>query len=350
MIPDQQPAGVSAWPVGLLLGDRDFSPSVSKIAVIGGGTMGPGIAQTFAMHGFEVALCDLREDVAQAALHAVRDSLDLQLSQGIGTEAAIEAAMSRITVGTHTAAALRDAHLVIEAVTENKAVKAAVFEQVMRDAPPTAVVWSNTSSLDVFALAPPSLLARLLVAHWFAPAEIIPLVEVVGPPSTGPEPCKQTIAVLKALGKVPVKLHKFVPGFVINRLQRALGNEILFLLSQGVISAHDMDVAVRSGLAPRMQVLGVVQRYDFTGLNLSLRNLQDPDFQDAPADKSPPLLTSLVERGALGVSTGEGFYHYGELSRKYLHAERDRMLLQVIASLGPLVTDPRPVGTAPEAE
>jgi 3-hydroxybutyryl-CoA dehydrogenase len=332
------------WPDDLVLGGRTFSPAASKIAIIGSGTMGPGIAQVFAGRGFQVTLCDLQEAVAQGARQAVRDSLDLHLAAGIGSKAAAEATMERIAAHCDTAAALRDSHLVIEAVTESKSVKTSVFEQVARDAPATSVVWSNTSSLDVFALAPAALLPRLLVAHWFAPAEIIPLVEVVGPPGAEPLACEQAVAILKALGKFPVRLRKFVPGFLINRLQRALGNEILHLLSQGVVSAQEMDAAVRSGLAPRMQVLGVVQRYDFTGLNLSLRNLQDPDFQDAPVDRSPQLLASLVARGALGVSTGEGFYDYADMSRAHLHAERDRLLLQVMSALGTLATDPTPIG------
>src|SRR5690606_11647619 len=114
-----------------------------------------------------------------------------------------------------------------------------------------------------------------------------------------------TLAILRAVGKAPIRLNKMINGFVINRIQRLMGREILYLLEAGVVSAEDLDLAVRASIAPRMQVLGVVQRYDFTGLNLSLRNFEDPDFQDPPPEAGPNHLRQHVEAGRLGVSSGQ---------------------------------------------
>lgn len=335
-----------AWPTGLLLGGRPFEPSTSTVTVIGAGTMGPGIAQVFAEAGFSVDLCDLKEDVVRRAARSVADSLSLKVAEGLTDSDLAARALDRICAHSRITEALGRAHLVIEAVTEDRAIKRLVFEQIEHHAPESACVWSNTSTLDVFALAPDSVRPRLLVAHWFAPAEILPLVEVVASPEEAAGACEQSCVILRALGKAPVTLKKYVPGFIVNRLQRALGHEIFHLLDEGVVDPEQLDLAVRTSLAPRMQVVGVVQRYDFTGLALSLRNLRDPDFVDPPIDKSPRMLVDRVERGALGVSTGEGMYDYRGKTKGDLVRERDTLLWRAVARLGDLVTDPRPVGHA----
>jgi 3-hydroxybutyryl-CoA dehydrogenase len=327
----------------LHLNGRAFAPGADRVAVLGGGVMGPGIAMVFAEHGYQVDLCDVSEQAIRRALETFEAAVQLKVDLGLldGNEARLVS--SRLHVQQGSEAALPHASLVVEAVTENREVKAAVYENVLRQCRPDTVVWSNTSTMNVFALAPVGLRDRLMVAHWFAPPHILPLVEVVAGEQTATSLLVETQALLKALGKTPVVLEKFVPGFIINRLLRALGREAFDLIDSGVITSENLDIAVRTSLAPRMVVLGLMQRYDFTGLNLSLRNLSDPDIVDAPVNLRPPALVDRVERGDLGVSTGRGFYDYGARSLAELQAARDARLWKIVSGAGELVSDPKPI-------
>ena len=327
----------------LKLGSRIFSPADSRITVLGAGVMGPGIALAFAEQGYQVDLCEINQAGIDKGMQSLRDGVALKLSEKLITLQAADALLARVQGHVGIEAAIARADLVIEAVPENKDIKRDVFQTVQRVGKPGSIIWSNTSSLNVFALIDESMRERLVVAHWFAPAHIIPLVEVVGNGEHTDALVNQTCALLKSVGKTPVRLNKMVNGFVINRLQRLLGREIFYLLESGVISAEEMDIAVRASIAPRMQVLGVVQRYDFTGLGLSARNFKDPDFQDPPFENVPKHLQDHVDAGHLGVSTGQGFFDYGDQSTLALQNERDRHLYRVIERLDEYVHGPRPV-------
>jgi len=317
--------------------------SLSRVAVLGAGVMGPGIALVFAEHGVQVDLCEIRQPALDAGMASLADALDLKVQARVCDAASARATLARVAPRLGIAEAIAHADLIVEAVPEDREIKRAVFHQIADAAPAHAVVWSNTSTLDVFALAPPALAPRLLVAHWFAPAHILPLVEVVCQAPAPDALREEAVALLRALGKAPVVLDKFVPGFVINRLLRALGREAFDMIEAGVISIAELDVAVRTSLAPRMQVLGIMQRYDYTGLNLSLRNLADPDIVDAPVNRAPALLQERVARGELGVGSGKGFYDYAGRSTLQLQRERDLRLWQAMRGLAELATDPKPI-------
>lgn len=320
-----------------------FRPTHDRVAVLGGGVMGPGIAQVFAEHGFQVDLCDIHDDAIARGMATLRESIQLKVELGLtpATEAGVILGRVKPQVGID--AAVARARLVIEAISENREAKSAVYRCIADIGAADTAVWSNTSTMNVFELAPDALRPRLVVAHWFAPPHILPLVEVVGGEGTAPATVDECVIALRALGKVPVRLKKFVPGFVINRLQRALGHEAFHLIQSGVIDAEELDAAVRTSLSPRMQVVGLMQRYDFSGLNLSQRNLQDPAFVDAPVDRAPAPLVERVARGELGVSTGKGFYDYAGRSTLDMQRLRDASLWRVMDGLGDLVTDPRPL-------
>jgi 3-hydroxybutyryl-CoA dehydrogenase len=327
----------------LSLAGRPFMPGASRVTVIGAGVMGPGIAQVFAEQGFEVDLCESGQPALDRGMASLKDSLALKVELSLLDDRLSQLALARVTPHYGIEAAVARADLIIEAVTENRTVKKNVYERVDRLAGSDAVVWSNTSTLNVFELAPPALAPRLLVAHWFAPPQILPLVEVVGSPQGRSGLCEETVTLLRALGKTPVVLEKFIPGFLINRLLRALGRESFNMIESGVVSVEDLDVAVRTSLAPRMQLLGVMQRYDFTGLGLSLRNLADPDMVDAPIDLAPTPLRERVDRGDLGVSSGKGFYDYEGRSMLEMQRQRDRKLWQIMTGLSDLVLTPKPL-------
>jgi 3-hydroxybutyryl-CoA dehydrogenase len=168
-------------------------------------------------------------------------------------------------------------------------------------------------------------------------------VEVVAAQDAPTDLRDESVAILRSLGKTPVVLDKFLPGFIINRLLRALGREAFHMIESGIVSIEGLDIAVRTSLAPRMQVLGLMQRYDYTGLNLSMRNLKDTHIVDAPVDLAPRILKDRVDRGELGVTTGRGFYDYSGRSALDLQRQRDQKLWEVVQSLSELLSNPKPI-------
>ncbi len=304
-----------------------------KIAVIGAGTMGPGIALMFGWHGYDVQLFSLNAEESDKAGSVMRTSLETLLECEILTKDEIEPTLSRISLTNSLQKAGQDADFIWEAVVEMRDVKRAVFEQLDHICPSKTIFTSNTSSLNIFDLVPKDRLSRTLIAHWFAPPHIVPIVEVVQGPDTTNETIELTCSLLEGVGRIPIRMKKFVPGFVINRLYRALGREIFFLLDNGYITADQLDLAGKLALGARMVVLGLVQRYDFTGLDISARNLENPDFFDPPIDNRPKSLFDLVQKGHLGVKTRKGFFDYSDKKPEEILKKRDSDLLKIYKNI-----------------
>jgi 3-hydroxybutyryl-CoA dehydrogenase len=305
---------------------------IKKVAVVGAGTMGPGIAQVFAVAGYGVHLCDISEKAIERAQSVVRGNLETLAENDVISVSAIDAAQARISFTTSLEEAASDAGLVAECIVEDRDAKRELFRLLDGVCPRDALIASNTSYLNIFELTVESRLTNTVIAHWFAPPHILPLVEVVRGPKTSDGAAQLVLELLRKAGKVPILMDKFVPGFAINRLQRILGREIFFLLDNGYITADQLDLAVKASIAPRMMLLGLVQRYDFTGLDLSAKNLENPDFTEAPADNRPRSLFRLVEKGELGVKSGKGFYDYTDKSSIETLKERDRYLIKILKS------------------
>lgn len=305
--------------------------TVGRVAVLGAGTMGPGIAQTFAQHGHEVGLYTRRQETLDKALGVVRTNLDLFVRKGLLPEEQKSRVLEAIRPTISLEEAVKGADLIVETIAEKRDLKRELFGKLDGMCGPEVIFTSNTSSLNIYELTPRP--ATTVIAHWFAPPHILPLIEVVRGPGTCDETVETVVALMKALGKAPVVLEKFVAGFLINRLLRAIGREVFYLLDNGYVSPEGLDLAVKASIAPRMMVLGVVQRYDFTGLDISASNLQNPDFPDPPIDNHPKSLFDLVEAGHLGVKTGKGFFDYGDRPSKEILRERDEKLLTVFSSI-----------------
>ena len=231
--------------------------SVNKIAVVGAGTMGPGLAQVFASAGHPVALYSRSGETLEKALSITAVNLETFVRNGLLPAEDVAAILARITPTRSLAEAGLDASLVIETIAENVDAKRAVFAELDDVCPEDTVFTSNTSYLDIYDLVPERRLPATVIAHWFAPPQIIPLVEVVKGAGTSQETVDLVVALLAKVGRVPVVMEKFVPGFCINRLLRIIGREVFFLLDNGYMTAEQLDLAVKASIIPRAMVLGL---------------------------------------------------------------------------------------------
>jgi len=219
--------------------------------------------------------------------------------------------------------------VVIEAIPEDLALKQRVFRDVERVVSPDTVIASNSSS---FPITQTGALCRrrdrLVVAHWFNPPHIVPLVEVVKGQHTSQETMDRTHALMRKLGKRPVQIHKEVPGFVANRMQMALCREALSLLDAGVASAEDIDTAVKASFGFRLPTLGVFETLDLAGLDvyMSISGVLLPDIESSR--ETPKRLKELVDQGKYGAKTGEGIYPWPKERLEALIKERDWQFLQ----------------------
>jgi 3-hydroxybutyryl-CoA dehydrogenase len=173
----------------------------------------------------------------------------------------------------------------------------------------------------------------MLIAHWYAPPHLIPLVDVVKGPKTSTETVEAVETLLLKLGKQPVVMKKFIPGYIVNRLQRAMAREIFYLLDEEYATPEEIDRAVRSSLGIRIPVIGVVQRYDFAGLDLALTFEQNPSIHLVSKGRSPKILINLVKMGNLGVKSGKGFYDYSSRKMSDVLKERDMKMIKLLKFL-----------------
>jgi 3-hydroxybutyryl-CoA dehydrogenase len=303
---------------------------IKKIAVIGSGIMGPGIALDFAKAGYSVVLIARRQASIDSAQRVVHANLLTLVKNDVFKPEDVEKIEKNISYSLSIPESVPSADFIVECINEKKEMKAELFKQLDDFCKKDAILGSNTSYLNIFEVVPDSRIANAVVTHWFAPAHILPLVEVVREPRTSDETEKTVLDLLKGIGKTPVLMKKYVPGHAINRLLRIIGREVFNLLDNGYITADQLDLAVKASIAPRMCLLGVVQRYDFTGLDLSAGNLRLANYPEPPLDNAPKSLCSLVEKGDLGVKSGKGFFDYTDKPLEQTLAERDDNLIRIL--------------------
>lgn len=305
---------------------------IKNIAVVGAGTMGPGIAQVFAQRRYQVQLCDVSKRALEKAQSIIGANLETLAEHNLVKASEIKPIENRITLTDSLEDAATKADLVLECITEDREAKRNIFQQLDAICSENAIFASNTSYLNIFELVMEDRLPNAVIAHWFNPPHILPLVEVVRGPKSSDNTVNVVLDLLRKVGKVPVILERFVPGFAINRILRILGRETFFLLDNGYITAEQLDLAVKASIAPRMMLLGLVQRYDFTGVDLSAKNLANPNYLEPPIDNRPRSLFSRVQKGDLGVKTGKGFYDYSDKPLEETLRERDSHLLKILKS------------------
>lgn len=299
---------------------------VKRAVVVGAGVMGHSIAHVFAQAGIEVNLVDLDEAVLEHAMDLMKADLEtlVEFKKISGDD--IPGILARIHPSTDLAGGADGVDFAVETVAEVPDVKREVFSQLDQFCPGNTVIASNTSSLDIFSIAQITRPERLVVAHWFAPPHIIPLVEVVPGPETLPEVATFTANLMERLGKKTVTMKNFVPSFIVNRIQRSISQAVWEMLEKGWATPEEIDLAIKLSLGIRLPVVGVVQTSDFTGLDLIYDIMKG-------GGRVSPLVEEKVKQGHLGVKTSKGVYDYGGRSEVEILKKRDQRYLKLLDHL-----------------
>ena len=305
-----------------------------NILVVGSGIMGNGIAQTFAQAGNQVFLNDLNIDILEAAKRNIEAQLGLMLKNQLLDEQTAKAAMSNITFSDKLSDCSGDIDLVIEAIPEKLELKEKLFNQLEALCPAKTIFATNTSGISINTLAKGvQRKDRLIGTHFFMPAHLIPLVEVVCGAETSAKTVDTVMQALSDAGKKPVKVAIDLPGFIGNRLQHALAREAMSLVQKGVATPEGVDEVVKSSLAIRLLFTGPVEQRDFNGLDTHL-SIASYLYKDLENTTEPlKILSSKVEAGKLGLKTGEGFYDWRDKDRTQVNAKKNQDLIDVLKFL-----------------
>ncbi len=283
---------------------------ITNIVVIGAGTMGNGIAHTFAQSGFSVNLVDVSQDALDKGLKTITTNLDRIIAKGNLTEEQKAETLGNIKTFTELKDAVTHADLIVEAATENQDLKLKIFGQMDDLAPENCILATNTSSISITKIAAATRRADQVIGmHFMNPVPIMKLVEIIKGYSTSKETFDAIYTMSKTLGKVPVEVNDY-PGFVANRILMPMINESIETLYNGVAGVEEIDTVMKLGMAHPM---GPLQLADFIGLDvcLAILNVMYDGFKN-PKYAPNPLLVNMVMAGKLGMKSGEGFYDYSE--------------------------------------
>lgn len=293
---------------------------MKNITVIGSGTMGNGIAHTFAQFGYAVSLIDINEAALQKALATITKNLDRQVAKGSITEADKAATLGNIKTSTDLKAAAQNADLVVEAASENVDIKLKIFKQLDEICPEKTILASNTSSISITQIAAVTKRAdKVIGMHFMNPVPVMKLVEVIRGYNTSDEVCRLIMETSKKLNKIPVEVNDY-PGFVANKILMPMINEAIITLYEGEAGVEEIDTVMKLGMAHPM---GPLQLADFIGLDVCLNIMRVLQSGFGNPKYAPcPLLINMVTAGHLGVKSGKGFYDYSGGGKELVLAER----------------------------
>ncbi|WP_425659036.1 3-hydroxybutyryl-CoA dehydrogenase [Tenacibaculum ascidiaceicola] len=286
---------------------------MKNIAVIGAGTMGNGIAHTFAQFGYNVQLIDISQAALDRGLATITKNLDRMVAKEKITEDDKNNTLNNITTHTSIKEGVQNTSLVVEAATENVDLKLKIFKDLDEACAEDTILATNTSSISITQIAAATNRPEKVIGmHFMNPVPIMKLVEIIRGYNTSDEVMDFTVDLTKKINKVPVEVNDY-PGFVANRILMPMINESIETLYNGVAGVAEIDTVMKLGMAHPM---GPLQLADFIGLDvcLSILNVMYDGFKN-PKYASCPLLVNMVTAGKLGVKSGEGFYDYSE-SRK----------------------------------
>ncbi len=313
---------------------------MANIAVIGAGTMGHALALVFGLGGHRVRLTDSHAPTlarAPSLMEAARSTLMAAGETTLTTENLAAMVTCHDTLGETVA----EADWVVEAIIEQPEAKRAVFAAIDAAAPLGAIIASNTSYLDPFPLIPERRQPRAMIQHWYAPPYLVDLVDIVAGPQCPPALIEEARAMILGLGKQPVVMRRFIPGYVANRIQAAISAEVFHLLDGGYADPAEIDAAIVHGLALRLPILGHLAKADFTGLELTRDALRNRMVTPPPEADHSPALDAVLAAGRTGVRAGGGWYDWSGKSPEAWFQDRDRRLLALKRAL-------RDIGTLTE--
>ena len=313
---------------------------IKKIAVLGAGTMGPGIAQMFAIGGFPVTMWTRSEQTREKAKESLYKSLQTFVEEDLLDADKLEETFRRVDFAMTVEDAVKGADFIQETIVENKDAKIELFQKIDTAVSDDAIIASNTSGLDVFALMPENRLKQAVIAHWYSPPQLIPLVEVVKSDKAPQEYADITVALLEKCSKTAVLMKKFIRGYIANRMQMCLNQEVFYLLDNGYCTPEDIDKAVKASFIPRAVVLGLCKRADFGGLDMTANNYKNKSYTMPPEVDMPKTLQEHIDKGELGFKTGKGFYDYTGVDKQALTVKRDKQLFEVFKLAMKYMDDP----------
>ena len=304
--------------------------NIEHITVIGAGLMGHGIALEFALAGYSVNLTDISQENLYDAINTIKTTLKNLVKMGLISDKTAEETPRRINTFIDLKDSVSNADFVVEAVNENLDLKKSIFSQLDKFCPNHTILASNSSSFMPSQIAPNTERNGLtLVAHYFNPPYLLPLVEIVRGPFTSVETIDTVYNLFLHLGKKPVVLQKEAPGFIANRIQVAILREAISIVEKGIASPEDVDIAVRNSFGRREAIAGPFEVADVGGWDVAVASISEilPDIESSV--NMPSMAQDLVQRGDLGVKTGKGIYEWSPESSQVFRDKIGRALVSI---------------------
>ena len=296
---------------------------ITKVSVIGSGTMGNGIAHVFALSGYQVSLFDISEEALSKAMKTISGNLDRQVSKTLITEEQKNSTLAAIKTYTNLSEAVANAELVVEAATEDKIIKLGIFKKLDEFSPEGCILSSNTSSIPIHEIAEvTNRKDKVIGMHFMNPVPVMKLVEIVKAKDTSDDVCSFIKQITESLGKIPVLVND-APGFISNRIIMPMINEAIYALQEGVGGVAEIDEIMKLGMAHPM---GPLKLADLIGLDVCvfILNVLYEGFNKNPKYTPCSLLIEMVNAGEKGFKSGSGFYSYSNGGKDSLAAERFR--------------------------
>lgn len=309
---------------------KEVKVMIKKIAVLGAGTMGHGIAETFALYGYSVNLYEISETMRNNVMLEMEQELTFLAENDLITINKVREALERITLYADLKEAVSDADYIIEATPENMQLKQNIFKQLDEYCKEDAIFASNTSSLplnEMMSVVSESRKQRMMICHWYNPAHLMPIAELSQFGNMPDHIFQEVEQLYEAIGKQTVSVLKDIPGLVANRIQQGVAREVFSLIEQGIASPKDIDKALKFGPAFRYATTGQLEVADMGGLDIwctvgdNLLSVMDN------SQEASPILREKVKEGKLGMKSGEGFFQYPEEKVKELKNEFNKRLI-----------------------
>ena len=309
-----------------------------RVAVLGAGVMGTGIAQLFATKGYPVTIIYVYDDIVRAKpIETMTSNLQVLCENGVIKEEEIPSILANVTCTEDMEAAAKSADIIFECIVEDLATKQEYFKKLDEICPPETILATNTSVISVTEIAEKAVHKdRIIGTHYWKPAYIIPLVEVVKTEHVSEKTVNETYSLLEEAGKMPVIVQKDVPGFLANRMQHALFREAISIVENGIATPEDVDKAIKFGFGMRLGVMAPIEVIDSGGIDLTY-NIHKYLFPHIENSTEPaPLLEKLLAEGKLGFKTGEGIMKWSPEQIKESQENLITGLIKVEKALGRL--------------